>query len=107
MYEVVNVKGILSHLLNEHFSPLFGTVDHVVVATRAHVPVAFVGLAHRVQCTTEVSLLSRTFGCVSFFCTSLSWNLRAGGRASEKGFAPGIARAKTTNGLLREGLSRR
>src|SRR6266851_7116497 len=45
-------------------------------------------------------------GCVSFFCTGLSWNRRGGGRASEKGFVPGIASTKTTSWLLHEGLRR-
>src|SRR5205807_9632525 len=46
-------------------------------------------------------------GCVSFFCTHLSWNCRAGRRASEKGFVRGIARAKTTSWLFGGGLSHR
>src|SRR5260370_29721507 len=46
-------------------------------------------------------------GCVSFFCTSLSWNRRGGRRTPEERFVPGIASAKTTSRLLREGLSRR
>src|SRR5260370_31232075 len=50
---------------------------------------------------------SSNIGCVSFFCTRLFWNRRGGKRASEKRFAPGIARARTTSWLLREGLSRR
>ncbi len=46
-------------------------------------------------------------GCVSFFCTNLCCSNRGGRRTSEKGFAPGIARARTTSWLLLEGLSRR
>jgi hypothetical protein len=46
-------------------------------------------------------------GCVSFFCTRLWWTRRGGRRTPEKGFAPGIASTRTTNWLLREGLSRR
>src|SRR5690349_12715585 len=44
-------------------------------------------------------------GCVSFFCTSLSRPHGGGRRTPQKGFAPGIARAKTTNGQFRVGLN--
>ena len=46
-------------------------------------------------------------GCVSFFCTHLFCSTDGGRRTSEKGFAPGVARARTSNGMLFEGLSRR
>src|SRR5438874_641070 len=46
-------------------------------------------------------------GCVSFFCTSLSWNRRGVRRAPEKRFAPGIARARTSSWFLLAGSSHR
>ena len=46
-------------------------------------------------------------GCVSFFCTHLCCSTDGGRRTSEKRFAPGVARARTTREWLLEGLSRR
>src|SRR5438105_1679880 len=46
-------------------------------------------------------------GCGSFFCTHLCWSNRGRRRTSEKRFAPGVARARTTRWWLLEGLSRR
>ena len=57
--------------------------------------------------TTSEKINTYLRGCVSFFCTSLSWNRWGGRRTPEKRFAPGIASAKTTSRLLGKGLSRR
>src|SRR5258707_2774141 len=45
--------------LNQHFAPIFGTPDHMVVATVEHVSVALIRFAHRRQYTAMSYLLSR------------------------------------------------
>jgi len=44
---------------NQDFAPLFWAPDHVVVATRKHVPIALIGFAHQIQYRAKSYLLSR------------------------------------------------
>src|SRR5215472_17201820 len=46
-------------------------------------------------------------GCVSFFCTKLFCSNKGGRRTSEKGFVPGVTRARTGRWVILDGLSRR